>query len=157
MGKYDIIIKSDIAIENPLHSYYNSYWKDKISYSYSGPIEGCTILNEIYACSVYYKYKFYNYNQVMDILSKFDIVPVNIYIVKYDFNFHKKINWVITFNNQNYVWTRKCNNTEKGGKNHITSYYDNMYEDYLVHKIMVKYSDSKVSLPDSFEGLLRNL
>ena len=101
MNKY-IIINPNFQVKNPLYFYNKEEWKNYIDYSYSGPIENCAILDDIYT-----KFKYYKYDQVISFLSEYNIYPKDIYIIKYNLGKSYKLYWVITFNDCNYAWIKQ--------------------------------------------------
>ena len=158
--KNSIDINSITTVKNPLKSYHSRAWKDSITYSYSGPIDGCTILDQVITQCIYSVYKKYDYYEVMSFLDMFNLYPKDIYIIKYDFDYCTKIDWVITFNNSDYVWVRKFNKSDKGGDNHLimtmTGRYGNYNMYYSVYDMMEKYYKqmNEIIIPNSLSELL---
>lgn len=157
-NKTNIKVGSNITVKNPLHSYHSKHWKNNITYSYSGPIEECTILDEVITMCKHTKYKSYTFHQVISFLNKFNLYPTFIYIIKYDDNYCTKISWVITFNDDNYVWVRKFNNSEKGGINDIINENNIRYKEFDVYMMMSNYYEPRqpIEIPATLSELLFN-
>jgi hypothetical protein len=107
-------------IHNPIKSH--SYHKQNIIYQYSGPIYDCQILDEIIVYNINSSKKYYNWESVNLFFSKYNLYFKDIHIVKYNINNTFKYHFVITFNNDRYVWERNFNKSIKGGINVLYMY-----------------------------------
>jgi len=124
---------------NPL--FCNKHQKNNIVYKYSGPVNACDekVLNEIVVMNRRSINMFYDWRQINHFFSKYNLYFDEIHIVKYDICRVFKYHFVITFNNNNYLWEKRFNKSDKGGINELKIF--NIYNAFDMYELLSKYYD----------------
>ncbi len=130
-----IKVNKNLIARNPV-LFINRYYKNYIVYKYSGPIEGCNILSEIVVINRRSANMFYDWNQLNYFFNKYNLFFKDIHITKYNIDNINKYNYVITFNDNDYLWERKFNTSDKGGINELIIQLDNHNKSFGMYELL---------------------